>query len=45
MPSIMELWFQASERIRQSGIKLAIVEIEARLEIQPDVKTRAALFP
>jgi hypothetical protein len=42
MPSSIELWFSASERIRQSGNSDAMVKIPARLEIQPEVKTSAA---
>jgi len=31
-PSIMELWFKASDKMRQFGMSLAIVEIPAVLE-------------
>ncbi len=44
MPSIMELWFSASDRIRQSGSRPAMVEMPARFEIQPDVKTSAPIL-
>ena len=40
----MELWLRAAERIRQFGNKDAIVEMLARFEIQPEVKTSAASF-
>ena len=32
MPSIIELWFMASDRIRQFGISLAIVEMPVSFE-------------
>ena len=32
MPSIIELWLSSSERIRQSGISLAMVEIPVWFE-------------
>ena len=44
-PSIIELWLSASERIRQSGIRSAIVAIDARFEIQPEVNTSAPSLP
>jgi len=44
-PSIIELWFSASEKMWQFGRRLAMVEIAARLEIQPEVKASAAFLP
>ena len=44
-PSIIELWFSASDRIETIGHQDGDVEIAARLEIQPDVKTSAASLP
>ena len=32
MPSIIELWFMASDRIRQFGISLAMVEMLVSFE-------------
>ena len=45
MPSIIELWFKASERIKQSGRSLAIVAMPVSFDTYPDVKTSAAALP
>ena len=43
-PSIIELWFQASDRIVQFS-SLAIVAMPASLDTYPEVKTSAASLP
>ena len=45
IPSIIELWLSASERMRQFGSNCAMVEIAARLEIQPEVTLGSRLAP
>src|SRR5260370_8940876 len=44
-PSIMELWFDVSDRMRQFDTSLAMVEIAVSLGTYPDGKQRAVSFP
>jgi len=44
MPSIIELWFNSSERIRRFGMSLAIVDMLDWSATYPDVNTSAACF-